>query len=189
MTREVVLLAISASPVCFCSERLRTFIFPSCLAPGASAVAGRHSGSAQTNRDELPSHYRIGRRVSFRQLPSCAQPCSLEWSCRQSAFARAVSASVRTDRPPRARYRRYHRAPTWQADPSQGYLPRSGAQLAFPLRESQRLTLGEFDALSSTLAISANESLVWRQTWEVVLFVFFAAFVCFCVQCVCSVVF
>src|SRR5918911_1152768 len=104
MTREVVLLALSASTVCCCPKHFCPFIFPSGLAPGASVAAGSDAGSGQTNRDELPAHHGIERRVSFRQLPSRAQPCALEWPCCQPTLARAVGEPVCTDRSDRARY-------------------------------------------------------------------------------------
>src|SRR3954463_16332427 len=107
MTREVVLLALSASTVCCCPKHFCPFIFPSGLAPGASVAAGSDSCSGPTNRDELPAHHGIERRVSFRQLPSRAQPCALEWPCRQTALSGGVSEPVRTDRSDLARYRRH----------------------------------------------------------------------------------
>src|SRR3954469_5308703 len=81
MTWEVVLLAALTSLVCFYPERVCAFIFPSCLAPCTSTVAGSHAGSWQTDRDELPTNRRMGRRVPFRPLPSRAESCSLEGAC------------------------------------------------------------------------------------------------------------
>src|SRR3982750_2952744 len=92
MTGEVVLLAALTSLVC-------AFIFPSCLAPCTSTVAGSHAGSWQTDRDELPTNRRFGRRVPFPQLPSRAESCSLEWACGQPPLTRLACYSLCTYRP------------------------------------------------------------------------------------------
>src|SRR4051812_28385132 len=68
MIQEVVLLVLFAFVVCFSLEYLRALVFRPCGAACSSTAVGSHSGSRQTNRDELFADRRIGRRASLCQL-------------------------------------------------------------------------------------------------------------------------
>src|SRR3982751_3221553 len=82
MTREVVLLVLSASVVCFSLEYFRALVFRSCGEACSSAAAGSDSCSGQTDGDELLADRGTRWRTPLRPLPSGAEPRSLERACR-----------------------------------------------------------------------------------------------------------
>ena len=101
MTREVVLIAVPASPICFCPERFYALIFPPCLAPCSSPAAGSDSGSWPADRDEWLAECGLSRRAPFRQLSSGAESRSLERASRRPPVTRSAGPAVCGRRPDR----------------------------------------------------------------------------------------
>ncbi len=84
--------------------------------------------------------------AAVRELPPRAQPCHLEPIGSALPVARLVDRGLRADRSGGAGYRRHHRAAPWQTHQRQTDLPRPGAVLAWPLRESLRPAMAQPDA-------------------------------------------
>ena len=116
------------------------------VAPGRAVAVWGHSRPWQAHRDQPSADRGAQSRAAVHQLPPRPQPGRLGHPGGGPPAARSVGRRLCPEWSRGARDRRHDRAPTRQAHPRQGHLPRPGSVVEGSLRQGQRPALAEPDA-------------------------------------------
>src|SRR5579871_3788445 len=142
--------AKTTTRVYFDHPSIRTAVSQNQYLEARSGTApGRDSSAREKDGFKRLTDPRLGRRSSFSELSSRAQPCGLDSATRQLDPPPSFADCLRTLWTCSVGGGRYHRATAWREDQGPRYLPRSGALLPLALCENWRPTLAGCDVTGS----------------------------------------